>query len=104
MSDARNLNRHAAMMNRMAQVLGIDLTAEMAQGRMSGSGWKDALIRCTGCAAPEQCTLWLSAHDPEGETPATETPHYCENRLMMKRLRAEKTVRRILEVQSEGGM
>ncbi|KEO55480.1 DUF6455 family protein [Thioclava indica] len=94
MSKARNLNHHAAMMNRMAQVMRIDLTAEMAQGRMSGEDWKDALVRCTGCTQPEACTLWLSEHDPEDEVSVNEPPKYCENRLMIKRLRAEVAAER----------
>jgi len=100
MSKARNLNRHAAMMNRMAQVMRVDLSAEMAQGRVSGEDWKDALVRCTGCAQPEACTLWLSEHDPEDEALLIEPPHYCENRLMLKRLRAEVAAERALKARS----
>lgn len=86
MCAAKIYNRHAAMMNRMAQQMGADLTAEMAEGRMSGEGWKDALVRCTGCTEPEACMVWLSEHDPD-TNPAKAPPAYCENRLMMSRLR-----------------
>ncbi|MBD3803353.1 MAG: hypothetical protein IE919_08930 [Thioclava sp.] len=86
MCAAKNLNRHAAMMNRMAQLMGADLSAEMAQGRLSAEGWKDALVRCTECRDPEACVVWLSENDPE-QTPSHAPPSYCENRLMMSRLR-----------------
>ena len=75
----------------------VDLSAEMARGRMSGEDWKDALVRCTGCTQPEACTLWLSEHGPEDEVSVTEPPHYCENRLMMKQLRAEIAAERALK-------
>ncbi|WP_417808606.1 DUF6455 family protein [Thioclava sp.] len=100
MSNARSLNRHAAMMNRMAQVMRVDLTAEMAQGRMSGEDWKDALVRCTGCTQPKACTLWLSEHDPEYKPSVAAPPPYCENRLMIKQLRAEVAAERALKIGS----
>jgi hypothetical protein len=102
MSNARNLNRHAAMMNRMAQVMRVDLTAEMAQGRLSGEDWKDAVVRCTSCSQPEECTLWLSEHDPDDELSAEDPPQYCENRLMLKRLRAEVAAERALKAKLKG--
>lgn len=57
---ARTLNRHAALMNRMAETMGVDLTAAIAQGALSGEGWRDAVERCAGCAAPDKCTAFLA--------------------------------------------
>ncbi|OWY09787.1 hypothetical protein B6V74_07165 [Thioclava sp. F42-5] len=84
---AKHLNRHASMMNRMAQQMGGDLSMEMAAGRLSGEAWKDALIRCTKCREAGACLLWLAEHDPQ-MNPAKAPPAYCENRLMMTQLRA----------------
>lgn len=90
MFGARTLNRHAALMNRMAQVLGVDLTEAMAQNLLSGEDWRGAVVRCTGCSDPEGCQHWLAAHDaPEdhdGAATAEAAPHFCNNRLMMARL------------------
>jgi len=91
----KKLNRHAALMNRMAQVLGVDLTEAMAQGQLSGEEWREAVVRCTGCDDPTACIHWLADHDaPEdhgGAATAHEAPGYCNNRLMMARLRAIMT-------------
>lgn len=86
----KTLNRHAALVNRMAQVLGVDLTEAMGKGKLSGEDWREAVVRCTGCTAPETCTVWLSERpapeDIEGPA-AAAAPHYCNNRLMLARLR-----------------
>ena len=86
----KTLNRHAALVNRMAQVLGVDLTEAMGKGKLSGEDWREAVVRCTGCTAPEACTVWLSERpapeDAEGVAVAA-APHNCNNRLMLARLR-----------------
>lgn len=87
----KTLNRHAALMNRMAQVLGIDLTEEMALRHLSGEDWREAVVRCANCDDPAACLHWLSEHAaPEehpGEPGADAAPGYCNNRDMMARLR-----------------
>ncbi|MBW0156689.1 DUF6455 family protein [Sedimentimonas flavescens] len=87
------LNRHAALMNRMAEVMGVDLTDAMAKSVLSGTEWRDAVVRCTGCSDPEGCLHWLSQQDaPEdhdGAATAGAAPGFCNNRLLMGRLRAE---------------
>ena len=93
MFGARTLNRHAALMNRMAEVLGVDLTEAMAKSALSGTEWRDAVVRCTGCSDPEGCLHWLSQKDApedhEGAATAEAAPDFCNNRLLMGRLRAE---------------
>lgn len=98
MFGARTLNRHAQLMNRMAQVLGVDLTETMARGLLSGEDWRGAVVRCTGCADPEGCLHWLSEQDaPEdhdGAATAEAAPEFCNNRLMMARLAEALAVER----------
>lgn len=88
----KTLNRHAALMNRMAQVLGVDLTAMMAKGKLSGEDWREAVVRCASCCDPAACQHWLSEHPaPETRGGAASddlAPDYCNNREMMARLRA----------------
>ncbi|WP_272944413.1 DUF6455 family protein [Thioclava atlantica] len=86
MHAARNLNRHAAMLNRMAELVGADLTRAMVSGRLSGEAWKEALIRCTGCKEQKACMIWLAEHDGQAGA-GIEPPQYCENRLTTCRLR-----------------
>ena len=88
----KTLNRHAALMNRMAQVLGVDLTEAMAAGQLGGEDWREAVVRCASCDDPTACLHWLSEQgapeDHPGEASAEAAPEYCNNREMMARLRA----------------
>lgn len=84
----KTLNRHAALMNRMAQVLGVDLTGAMETRHLSGEDWRAAVIRCTSCSDPAGCQHWLADHDAQdGAARPSAAPDYCNNRLMMARLR-----------------
>ena len=100
MCGARALNRHAAMMDRMARTLGIDLTDEMARDRLSGTDWREALMRCTGCPEPAECLQWLAMQEEaqgNGQPRATATPDYCMNRLFMAALRGESDTPAVAE-------
>lgn len=87
----KTLNRHAALMNRMAQVLGVDLTAALARRKLSSEEWREAVVRCTSCDDPAACLHWLSEQsapeDHPGAASAEGAPDYCNNRVMMARLR-----------------
>lgn len=100
----KTLNRHAALMNRMAQALGVNLTEMMLQGKLGGEDWREAVVRCAGCAEPTECLHWLSARDDESgrARQAAEAPDYCANREMMARLRAALTTEQVL-ADAEGG-
>ena len=87
----RVLNRHAALMNRMAETLGVDLAEALRRGSLSSEEWRDALVSCASCDDPTGCVHWLGEHGaPEDRScgaPADEAPDFCNNRLMMARLR-----------------
>lgn len=85
MFGVRTLHRHAAMMDRMGRTLGVDLNRALATGQLCGETWRDAVTRCTGCAAPEACLHWLAAC--EGAV-AAAAPGYCCNSDLIERLRA----------------
>lgn len=91
MFGSRTLNRHAALMNRMAETLGIDLEEALRRGKISSTEWRDALVDCVGCDDPASCASWLNEHaaseDRLTALPEEEAPHYCNNRLMLDRLR-----------------
>ncbi|MFT3690126.1 DUF6455 family protein [Paenirhodobacter sp.] len=85
----RTLHRHAAMMNRMAEVQGLDLMAEMAAGALSGEDWRAAVVRCTGCGDAEECLAWLGVHQPpENGAAAQVPPAFCVNRELLVHLQA----------------
>lgn len=83
MCDARTLNRHAALVSRMAETLGLDLTQVMREGRLQSEAWRDAVLDCTCCTAPEACMAWLAERH---ETGAEAPPDYCRNAGLMARL------------------
>lgn len=86
MFGAKTINRHSALMNRMAETLGVDLTAAIAEGRLPAEGWREAVVRCTGCSDPEACQHWLSQHAADEQAP-DGAPGYCRNRDLLDSLR-----------------
>ncbi|MDK3017503.1 DUF6455 family protein [Pseudodonghicola flavimaris] len=82
MQDRDRLKHHAALVDRMATTLGVDLETAVIEGRMAMDEIADAVLRCTGCADPGHCAGWLTAH-AQG---ADQTPGYCRNKDLMARL------------------
>lgn len=84
MQDRDSLKRHAALVDRMATALGIDLEEAALTGRVALDEISEAVLRCTGCADPAHCEGWLGAR-----VSAEAAPGYCRNRDLMARLRQE---------------
>ncbi|MDX2482424.1 MAG: DUF6455 family protein [Pseudodonghicola sp.] len=80
MQDRETLRCHAALVDRMASALGIDLEDAALAGRLAFDEISDAVLRCTGCSDPAQCASWTVR-------PVETTPGYCSNRDLMMRLR-----------------
>jgi len=76
MSWMTRLNRHATLVGRMADTIGVDLAEEMQRGNFSPESWRAAVMSCTGCDNPDGCEAWLEAHRDGAE----ETPGYCRNK------------------------
>lgn len=55
MSIFSRLDRHARLMDRMADTLGLDLAEESMAGRLTPEDYRSAVFRCTGCTRPEEC-------------------------------------------------
>jgi len=104
MHGRKTLNRHAALMNRMAQTLGINLTEMMIRGQLGGEDWRAAVVRCADCAEPTECLHWLTERGEAGTgRGAAETaPEYCTNREMMARLREQLAQRELQDALAEG--
>ncbi|GHH01636.1 DUF6455 family protein [Pseudodonghicola xiamenensis] len=83
MQDRDSLKRHAALVDRMAETLGIDLQEAALEGSVAMDEIADAVLRCTGCSDPSHCAGWLDGHGHG----AAQTPGYCRNRDLMARLR-----------------
>jgi hypothetical protein len=83
MSGQSKYDEHAALMQRMAETLGLDLTEEMMSGRWTPEDMQAGVSRCLGCTDPSTCKGWLSAHG-EG---ADEAPGYCRNKDLLEAMR-----------------
>ena len=80
------LDRHARLVERMADTLGVDLAGETMRGRIAPQDLRSALVRCTGCRRANACCTWLDAH-PDG---ASAAPDYCCNKGQLERLAAPR--------------
>lgn len=84
MPDQNTLKRHAALLDNMANTLGIDLEEAAICGAFPMDEIPEAVLQCTQCANPEKCTRWMEQH-PDG---AELTPNYCRNREVLQALRS----------------
>lgn len=76
------LRRHAALVDRMAETLGVDLEEAVLRGHLSSDNLPDMVLRCTGCANPEGCEAWLDKQQQAAtanDARATTTPYFCRN-------------------------
>jgi len=77
------LDRHADLMNRMAETLHTDLSGALARESLSAQELRNAIMACVGCEGGSQCPDWLHKH-PQG---ADDAPAYCRNRAVFHRLK-----------------
>lgn len=75
MQNPKVLKRHAALVDRMAGALNVDLEEAMLRGEMEFDDIADAVLSCTACTNPNACEKWLD-HHPTG---ARHGPNYCRN-------------------------
>lgn len=76
------LKRHAALVDQMAETVGVDLEQAMMEGRMTSDQLSDVVLTCTGCSEAEACARWLATQDEQAAT----TPDYCRNTDTFQRL------------------
>ncbi|MBV1897243.1 MAG: hypothetical protein KUG70_12340 [Rhodobacteraceae bacterium] len=82
MQNRPDLKRHAALVDQMAETLGVDLEKATLQGDLEIDEISEAVLSCTACANPETCQGWLEEH----KNGAAHTPDYCRNSEMFQRL------------------
>ncbi len=88
MQNTTTLKRHAALMDRMATTLGLDLEEKIMAGQLQIDSLGDAVLRCTGCENPDGCEHWLDIQTSRADA----TPAVCRNANMFKMLKAGKRV------------
>lgn len=82
MIDQPTLRQRAALLDRAAERLGVDLEAAVLAGQMGFEELSQSVLRCVSCANPEDCAHWLD----RGEERAMAAPVYCRNRALLSRL------------------
>ncbi|RWR32225.1 hypothetical protein D2T29_08500 [Sinirhodobacter populi] len=87
MFEVRTVHSHAALMNRVAAMQGVDMAGALRSGGLSGVAWRDAVMACLRCPAPHKCRHRLAAALRPGADPAlAELPAFCANRALIEAL------------------
>lgn len=85
MQSQAKIKRHAALVDNMADALGVDLEEKMMEGLLAPDELADAVLRCTSCTSPEDCEHWLETRTAT----ADETPDYCRNAQLFHELQGK---------------
>jgi len=88
MADTQTLRKHADLVDRMSQTLGLDLEESIMRGQLQIETLGDAVLSCSGCANPGACSRWLTAQ----EGVANDTPDYCRNGDVFDALKSGKRI------------
>ena len=83
MAVPKDIKRHAALLDQMAETLGLDLQETAIHGDLRIDEISEAVLRCASCAEPDKCTAWQQDHADGAEV----TPDYCRNAALLQRLR-----------------
>ncbi|MHC0053395.1 DUF6455 family protein [Actibacterium sp. D379-3] len=79
------LDEHADLVQRMADVLGVDLAEEMQAGRLTPEQFRSTVLRCVGCLEAGECQHFLALNAESG---SDETPSFCRNKAELEAMRA----------------
>ncbi|MEI4234353.1 DUF6455 family protein [Roseovarius sp. D22-M7] len=85
MQNRATLKHHADLVDRMANIQGLDLEERIMAGAMRPDELSDAVLACTGCASADGCAQWLDRTES-----AEKTPDYCRNAELFSRLRLDR--------------
>jgi hypothetical protein len=70
----------------IARTVGVNLTTEMAEGRLTMAEYADMMVQCSDCAHAETCVRWMA----EGGHGDTDPPAYCLNHERIEALAAAR--------------
>lgn len=82
MQNTTLLRKHASLVDRMADNLGVDLEEAVLRGEIAPDLLPDLVLRCTKCTDPEACARLLD--DPKQLKAA---PSFCVNRDTLEKMR-----------------
>jgi hypothetical protein len=75
-------DKHADLVNRMAETLGVDLTEEMLRGHLPPQDLRTTVLNCISCSEDGACSGWLEEHAGGSDV----TPPYCRNKARLEGL------------------
>ncbi len=84
MPDTITIKKHARLVDRMANALGLDLEQEVLEGRLDSDLIPDMVLGCTGCTDPERCESWLASQSETAQHPREG----CKNRQVFEILKS----------------
>ena len=82
MSTGARFDRHARLVSRMADALGVDLDQRVQEGEVLPEEVDVQVFNCMGCTAPDACGDWIKAHGGN----LTAAPAFCRNKETLERL------------------
>ena len=85
MCNGARFDRHANLVARMGDALGVDLEARLQEGRVLPEEVDLMVCDCMGCPKPGACDAALAAGVPK----ASGAPEYCRNGEAFARLAGE---------------
>ena len=62
----KRLDRHADLVTRMGDAVGVDIVEQVQRGAVSENQLAGMVTRCVGCTEAESCEQWLQAN-PRGK-------------------------------------
>ncbi|MDG1130113.1 MAG: DUF6455 family protein [Paracoccaceae bacterium] len=75
------IDHRAGVMTRMADMLGVDFAATIAQAPEVVREYRQAVMRCASCSHEGECTTWMQSHPH-----AAQAPDYCRNKDILEGL------------------
>lgn len=82
--------RHFWMTRSMARVVGLSLSAAMADGRLRPQDYEAMVARCRGCQRLSDCELWLAMQAERAEA----APEFCRHREIFDQITEQAGVTR----------
>lgn len=86
MTDKAKYDRHAKLVDRMADSQGVDLSEAVQRGDISPEELDKSVFTCLGCSETEACERWLAVNSGGADA----TPGYCRNEAVFDALRPVK--------------
>ena len=79
-----DINRHFWLLRSVARSMDIDLSAAMAEGRLTEAGYAEMVTRCRARSCSGTCMAWLACQQAIAEA----APDGCANAEELRRLKS----------------